>query len=121
MRKRSWDVMVADHQPKDKDQVSPEATPAPRKRIKLNQPASHVSSDEDNAHKLNELAPAVKATDELKLGELQQAIENVMKEPLKSITQNVNRAIKQVMDVQEEQAQAMHEIQGRIKSSAITN
>ena len=117
--------MITDHQAKDNDQVSPEALPAPRKRIKLNQPERDVSSDEEITRKLNELAlvvnPPKKATDEFKLGELQQAIENVMKEPLKSITQNVNRAIKQVMDVQEEQAQAMHEIQGRIKSSAITN
>ena len=118
-------MMIADHQDKDKDQVSPEATPAPRKRIKLNQPESDVSSDEGITRKLNELAlvvnPPKKATNELKLGELQQAIENVMKEPLKSITQNVNRAIKQVMDVQVGQAQTMQEIQERIKSSAITN
>ena len=121
MRKRSWDVMVADHQPKDKDQVSPEAIPAPRKRIKSNQRASHVSNDEDNARKLNELAPAEKETEELKLGELQQAAEKMMKEPLKSIPQNVNRAIKQVMDVQAGQAQARQEIQEKTKSSATSN
>ena len=118
-------MMFADHQALDKDQVSPEATPAPRKRIKPNQPEHDVSSDEGITRKLSELTlimnPPQKATDELKLGELQQAIENVMKEPLKSITQNVNRAIKQVMDVQEGQAQTMQEIQKRIKSSAITN
>ena len=72
-------MMLASHQDKDEDQVSPEATPAPRKRIKLNTPESDVSSDEGITRKLNELALAVnppnKAPDGLKLGELQQAIE----------------------------------------------